>query len=239
MLRRFSPSGESEGAFNMSQFTRIQVALKMKETGMVPVFYHKDAEVCKKVVKACYDGGARVFEFTNRGDFATLVFAELNKWTIENCPEMIMGVGSVIDEGTAAMYLALGANFIVSPVIDEGTARVCNKRKVSWSPGCGSVTEINRAHELGAEIVKIFPGQQVGGPEFVKAVLGPLPWASIMPTGGVTPTEDNLKAWFEAGVTCVGMGSQLFPKEVLVNENYAYITEKCAEVLQIIKNYKK
>lgn len=223
----------------MAQFTRIHVALKMKETGMVPVFYHKDAEVCKKVVKACCDGGARVFEFTNRGDFATLVFAELNKWTIENCPEMIMGVGSVIDEGTAAMYLALGANFIVSPVIDEGTARVCNKRKVSWSPGCGSVTEINRAHELGAEIVKIFPGQQVGGPEFVKAVLGPLPWASIMPTGGVTPTEDNLKAWFEAGVTCVGMGSQLFPKEVLVNENYAYITEKCAEVLQIIKNYKK
>ena len=223
----------------MSQFTRIQVALKMKETGMVPVFYHKDAEVCKKVVKACYDGGARVFEFTNRGDFATLVFAELNKWTIENCPEMIMGVGSVIDEGTATMYLALGANFIVSPVIDEGTARVCNKRKVSWSPGCGSVTEINRAHELGAEVVKIFPGQQVGGPEFVKAVLGPMPWSSIMPTGGVTPTEDNLKAWFNAGVTCVGMGSQLFPKEVLAAENYAYITAKCAETLQIIKKYQK
>lgn len=223
----------------MSRFTRIQVALKMKETGMVPVFYHKDAEVCKKVVKAYYDGGARVFEFTNRGDFATLVFAELNKWTIENCPEMIMGVGSVIDEGTAAMYLALGANFIVSPVIDEGTARVCNKRKVSWSPGCGSVTEINRAHELGAEVVKIFPGQQVGGPEFVKAVLGPMPWASIMPTGGVTPTEDNLKSWFEAGVTCVGMGSQLFPAEVLANENFSYITEKCRETLTIIKIYKK
>jgi 2-dehydro-3-deoxyphosphogluconate aldolase / (4S)-4-hydroxy-2-oxoglutarate aldolase len=148
-------------------------------------------------------------------------------------------VGSVIDEGTAAMYLALGANFIVSPVIDEGTARVCNKRKVSWSPGCGSVTEINRAHELGAEVVKIFPGQQVGGPEFVKAVKGPMPWASIMPTGGVTPTEENLKAWFEAGVTCVGMGSQLFPSEVLANENYAYITAKCAEALAIIKKYQK
>jgi len=223
----------------MAKFTRIQVALKMKETGMVPVFYHKNPELCKNVVKACYDGGVRVFEFTNRGDFATLVFAELNKWTIENCPEMIMGVGSVIDEGTAAMYLALGANFIVSPVIDEGTARVCNKRKVSWSPGCGSVTEINRAHELGAEVVKIFPGQQVGGPEFVKAVKGPMPWASIMPTGGVTPTEENLKAWFEAGVTCVGMGSQLFPNEVLANENYAYISAKCAEALNIIKKYQK
>lgn len=223
----------------MSRFTRIQVALKMKETGMVPVFYHRDAEICKKVVKACYDGGVRVFEFTNRGDFATLVFAELNKWTIENCPEMIMGVGSVIDEGTAAMYLALGANFIVSPVIDEGTARVCNKRKVSWSPGCGSVTEINRAYELGAEVVKIFPGQQVGGPEFVKAVLGPMPWASIMPTGGVSPDEANLKSWFQAGATCVGMGSQLFPAEVLANEKFSYITEKCRETLTIIKNYKK
>lgn len=223
----------------MARFTRIEVALKMKETGIVPVFYHKDAELCKNVVKACYDGGVRVFEFTNRGDFATLVFAELNKWTIENCPEMIMGVGSVIDEGTAAMYIALGANFIVSPVIDEGTARVCNKRKISWSPGCGSVTEINRAHELGAEVVKIFPGQQVGGPEFVKAVKGPMPWTSIMPTGGVTPDEDNLKTWFNAGVTCVGMGSKLFPKEVLANENYSYITQKCDEALQIIGKYKK
>jgi len=223
----------------MSRFTRIEVALKIKETGMVPVFYHKNPELCKNVVKACYDGGVRVFEFTNRGDFATLVFAELNKWTIENCPEMIMGVGSIIDEGTAAMYLALGANFIVSPVIDEGTARVCNKRKISWSPGCGSVTEINKAHELGAEVVKIFPGQQVGGPEFVKAVKGPMPWASIMPTGGVTPTEENLKAWFEAGVTCVGMGSQLFPSEVLAHENYDYITAKCADALKIIKKYQQ
>ena len=223
----------------MARFTRIEVALKMKETGMVPVFYHKDVEVCKNVVQACYDGGARVFEFTNRGDFASLVFAELNKWVITECPEMMMGVGSIIDEGTASMYIALGANFIVSPLIDEGTARVCNKRKVSWSPGCGSVTEIGRAHELGAEVVKIFPGSQVGGPGFVKAVLGPMPWTSIMPTGGVAPTEENLKAWFEAGATCVGMGSQLFPKEVLANKNYSYITAKCAEALAIIKKFQK
>lgn len=226
----------------MSRFTRIEVALKMKETGMVPVFYHKDTELCKNVVKACYDGGVRVFEFTNRGDFATLVFAELNKWAIENCPDMIMGVGSVIDEGTAAMYIALGANFIVSPVIDEGTARVCNKRKISWSPGCGSVTEINKAHELGAEVVKIFPGQQVGGPEFVKAVKGPMPWTSIMPTGGVIPTEDNLKAWFNAGVTCVGMGSNLFPAEMINTNNWNGITKLCSKTLTIIskiKNEKK
>jgi len=222
----------------MARFTRIEVAVKMKETGMVPVFYHKDIEVCKAVVKACYDGGARVFEFTNRGDFAAEVFGELNKWTIENCPEMMMGVGSVIDEATAALYIALGANFIVAPLIDEATARVCNKRKIAWSPGCGSVTEIGRAHELGAEVVKIFPGSQVGGPSFVKAVKGPMPWASIMPTGGVAPTEDNLKGWFEAGVTCVGMGSQLFPKNILAEKNYGYITEKCTEALAIIKRLK-
>lgn len=222
----------------MARFSRIEVALKMKETGMVPVFYHKDIEVCKAVVKACYDGGARVFEFTNRGDFATLVFAELNKWTIENCPEMIMGVGSIVDEATAAMYIALGTNFVVAPLVDEATAKVCNKRKISWSPGCGSVTEIGRAHELGAEVVKIFPGSQVGGPSFVKAVLGPMPWASIMPTGGVSPTEDNLKQWFGAGVTCVGMGSQLFPKEVLAEKNYSYITAKCKEALEIINQLK-
>jgi len=219
----------------MARFTRIEVAQKMKETGMVPVFYHKDIEVCKNVVKACYDGGVRLFEFTNRGDFAALVFAELNKWTIAECPEMIMGVGSVVDEGTAAMYIALGANFVVAPLIDEATAKVCNKRKIAWSPGCGSVTEIGRAHELGAEVVKIFPGSQVGGPSFVKAVKGPMPWASIMPTGGVAPTEENLTQWFEAGVTCVGMGSQLFPKAVLAEEKYEMITEQCFKALAIIK----
>ncbi len=223
----------------MAKFTRIEVALKMQESGMVPVFYNEDIEVCKNVVKACYIGGARLFEFTNRGDFATLTFSTLNQWTIAECPEMIMGVGSILDEGTAAIYLSLGANFIVSPVVDEGTAKVCNKRKVAWSPGCGSVTEINRAHELGAEVVKIFPGSQVGGPGFIKAIKGPMPWASIMPTGGVSPTEENLKAWFEAGATCVGMGSQLFPEEILANKNYDYISKKCSVALSIIKKYKK
>ena len=219
----------------MARFTRIEVALKMKEIGMIPVFYHKDAEVCKNVVKACYDGGIRVFEFTNRGDFAHEVFNEINKWAIKACPEMIMGVGSVIDQGTASLYIQIGTNFIVSPLIDEDMAKVCNRRKIAWSPGCGSVTEINRAHELGAEVVKIFPGSSVGGPDFVSGVKGPMPWASIMPTGGVSPDEANLKGWFKAGVHCVGMGSQLFPKDVIEAGNYQAITDKCSEALAIIK----
>lgn len=219
----------------MARFTRIEVALKMKETGIVPVFYHKDIEICKPVLKACYDGGIRVFEFTNRGDFAHEVFAELNKWAAKECPEMILGVGSIVEGPTTALYIQLGASFIVSPLIDEDMAKICNKRKVAWSPGCGSLTEIGRAHELGCEVVKIFPGSSVGGPEFVKGVLGPMPYASIMPTGGVSPDEANLKGWFKAGVHCVGMGSQLFPKEVLDNKDWAFVTNKCKEALEIVK----
>ena len=206
----------------------------MKETGMVPVFYNKDIEVCKQVVKACYEGGVRVFEFTNRGDFAHEVFAEISKWVVKEAPEMILGVGSVIDSATAALYIQLGSNFIVSPLIDEDTARFCNRRKIAWSPGCGSVTEINKAHELGAEVVKVFPGSSVGGPDFVSGVKGPMPWASIMPTGGVSPDEANLKGWFKAGVHCVGMGSQLFPKYVIENKDWAYIAKKCNEVLTLV-----
>ena len=222
----------------MARFTRIEVALKMKETGMVPVFYHKDPEVCKQVIKACYEGGVRVFEFTNRGDFAHEVFGELSKWAAKETPEMILGVGSVIDSATAALYIQLGSNFIVSPLIDEETARICNRRKIAWSPGCGSVTEINRAHELGAEVVKVFPGSSVGGPDFVSGVKGPMPWVSIMPTGGVSPDEANLKGWLNAGVHCVGMGSQLFPKEVIESGDYQSITQKCSEALAIIQKLK-
>ena len=223
----------------MARFSRIDVAVTMKETGMVPVFYHSDLVLCKEVVKACYEGGVRVFEFTNRGDFAHEVFGDLVKWSEKECPDMILGVGSIIDGPTTALYLQLGANFIVSPIMDEEMAKICNKRKVAWSPGCGSVTEIVKAHELGSEVVKIFPGSQVGGPAFVKGVKGPFPYASIMPTGGVSPDEENLKGWIEAGVHCVGMGSQLFPKEVLANKDFKAITSKCSEALAIIKKLRK
>ena len=220
----------------MARFTRIQVALKMKETGLVPVFYNKDLEVCKKVLKACYDGGVRVFEFTNRGDYAHEVFGELNKFCAAEMPEMILGTGSVVDAGTASLYIQMGSNFIVSPVLKEDMAVVCNRRKILWSPGCGSLNEISRAEELGAEVVKIFPGSQVGGPGFVKTVKAPCPWTSIMPTGGVAPTKENLGAWFDAGVHCVGMGSKLITKDVIADDNYGKLTNTVKEALEIIKS---
>ncbi|WP_397444525.1 bifunctional 4-hydroxy-2-oxoglutarate aldolase/2-dehydro-3-deoxy-phosphogluconate aldolase [Polaribacter sp. R77954] len=221
----------------MAQFTRIEVAQVMKDTGMVPLFFHKDIEVSKKVLKACYDGGARLLEFTARGDFAHEVFGELTKYAIAELPGMVMGVGSVTDAAQASLYMALGANFIVTPVLREDIAIVCNRRKVLWSPGCGTLTEITRAEELGCEIVKLFPGD-IYGPQFVKGIKGPQQWTSIMPTGGVSPTKENLSAWFAAGVTCVGMGSKLMAKDADGNFDYNKIEEMTRNALNIIKDLK-
>lgn len=219
----------------MSNHSRIEVALKMKESRIIPVFYNPNADICKQVVKACYDGGIRAFEFTNRGDFAHEVFAEISKYVKQEMPEMAIGVGSVLEPGTTSLYIQLGADFIVSPVLNPEMAKICNRRKILWSPGCGSLSEISYAEELGAEVVKIFPGAQVGGPEFVKAVKGPMPWTNIMPTGGVSPDKENLEKWFKAGVYCVGMGSKLFPKNIIDDGDFAWITNKVKEVLSFLE----
>ena len=222
----------------MAQYTRHEVISVLQQNGIVPLFYHEDADTAKEIIKACYDGGARLLEFTHRGDFAQEVFRELIDYTRTNLPGMILGVGSVTDAASASYYMMIGANFIVTPVFREDIAIVCNRRKVLWSPGCGSLTEIARAEELGAEIVKLFPGN-LYGPSFVKAIKGPQPWTSIMPTGGVTTEADNLKAWFDAGVTCVGMGSQLISTTVIKNKAYAELTETVKSTLALIQSLKK
>jgi 2-dehydro-3-deoxyphosphogluconate aldolase/(4S)-4-hydroxy-2-oxoglutarate aldolase len=224
----------------MARFSRLEVAQKMAEQGLVPLFYHPDVELGKEVLRACYQGGARLLEFTNRGDWAHEVFNELNKFCRKELPEMMMGVGSVTDAATASFYMQIGANFVVTPVLREDIAIVCNRRKVLWSPGCGSLTEICRAEELGCEIVKLFPGG-IYGPSFVKAIKGPQPWTSIMPTGGVSPEESNLKAWFDAGVTCVGMGSKMISADILKNRQFALLENRvkdCLALIQKLKNTK-
>lgn len=218
----------------MAKYTRIEVAQTMKDNGMVPLFFHSDIEISKKVIKACYDGGSRLMEFTSRGDFAFEVFGALNKYALSELPGMILGVGSVTDAAAASLYMQLGANFIVTPVLREDIALVCNRRKVLWSPGCGSLTEIARAEELGCEIVKLFPGD-IYGPQFIKGLKGPCPWTSIMPTGGVSTSEDNLKSWFDAGATCVGIGSQLISNEIVNNKNFDGLREKVKQTLETIK----
>ena len=173
-------------------------------------------------------------EFTSRGDFAFEIFGELNKYALAELPGMILGVGSITDAAAASLYMQLGANFIVTPVLREDIALVCNRRKVLWSPGCGTLTEIARAEELGCEIVKLFPGD-VYGPNFIKAIKAPCPWTSIMPTGGVSTSEENLRGWFDAGVTCVGIGSQLISNEIVKNQDFTGLESKVKETLATIK----
>lgn len=221
----------------MAKYSKLQVIGAMKETGMVPVFYNGDVEISKAVLKACYDGGVRVFEFTNRGDFAQEVFGELVKYAIKELPGMIVGVGSVVDPATAALYIQLGANFVVGPLFNPDIVPVCNRRLIPYCPGCGSVSEVGKAQEMGCDVCKVFPGD-VLGPAFVKGLRAPMPWSQIMVTGGVKPTKENLEGWFKAGVTCVGMGSNLFPKDAIAAGDWKKISTLCADALAIIRELK-
>ena len=218
----------------MAKFSRLRVLNTMIETGLIPVFYNGDVEVATKIVQALVEAGVRCFEFTNRGDQAHLVFGELVRRFYDD-ERIILGAGSVIDPSTAALYIQLGANFVVGPSLNPEVARLCNRRKVAYSPGCGSVSEIAVAEELGVEICKVFPGSQVGGPGFVKAVRGPMPWTYIMPTGGVSPTEENMRSWFEAGVACVGMGSKLVRKDLVAASDFKTITETAKQTIAWIQ----
>ena len=219
----------------MATHSRLEVLTSMKAIGIIPVFYNADFEVARDVISACADGGANVIEFVNRGDRAINVFSELRAYFVENRPQIMLGVGSIVDDITAGMYINAGADFVVGPMLDKDVAKICNKRKIPYSPGCGTVTEIQKAHELGVEICKAFPGSCVGGPSFVKSVKGPMPWTEIMPTGGVSPTEESLKEWFGAGIVCAGMGSKLITKELLATKDYAGITRNVKNVIELVK----
>ncbi len=223
----------------MAKFDKIQVLSAMKATGMVPVFYNQDVEICKNVIKACYKGGVRAFEFTNRGDFAHEVFGEVVKWAAKECPELILGAGSIVDAPTASLYIQLGANFIVGPLFNPDIAKVCNRRLIPYTPGCATVSEIGAAQEVGCDLTKVFPAGTVGGPAFVKNILAPVRWTKIMVTGGVAPTKENLTEWIKAGVFCVGMGSKLFPKDVVAAGNWDAVTKKCEEALGYIAEARK
>ena len=219
----------------MAKYSKLQVIQTITETGLVPVFYNADVELSKKVLKACYDGGVRVFEFTNRGDFAHEVFIELVKYANNELPGLILGIGSVVDPETAALYIQLGANFVVGPLFNPEIAPICNRRLIPYCPGCATPSEIGAAQKAGCDICKVFPGD-VLGPAFVKAIKAPMPWSQLMITSGVKPTKENLEAWFKAGATCVGMGSNLFPKEIIAAGEWNKISELCAQTLEIIKS---
>lgn len=218
----------------MARYRKLEVLTTIKETGIVPVFY-SDLDTAKAVATACWKGGIRAFEFTNRGDFAIQVFRDLSKYVLAECPGLMLGAGTILDAPTAALFIQMGANFIVSPSLNPEVARLCNRHGIPYTPGCGSVTEICNAQELGCDLVKVFPAGSVGGPKFVKDVLAPLPWTMMMATGSVEPTRENLSAWKASGVTCVGMGSKLFPKDALQTCDWQRITEICASAIEYFK----
>ena len=218
----------------MARFDKIAVLNKIQSTGIVPVFYNSDVEVAKQVVKACYEGGIRAFEFTNRGDFAHEVFAEVVKYAAVECPEMAVGVGSIVDAPTASLYIQLGACFVVGPLFNADVAKVCNRRLIPYTPGCGSVTEVGLAQEAGCDLCKVFPGDVLGA-KFVKGLMAPMPWTKIMVTGGVEPTVESISKWFKAGAFAVGMGSCLFPKELMASKDWSAISKICAEAIAVVE----
>lgn len=222
----------------MAIFDKTTVIGKMKATGIVPVFYHSDAEIAKNVVKSCYEGGIRVFEFTNRGDFAQEVFAEVVKFARQHCPEMALGAGSVIDAPTACLYMQLGANFIVGPLFNPEIAKVCNRRLVPYIPGCGTPSEVGFAQEAGCDVCKLFPGETYG-PQFVKATVAPMPWTKLMITGGIELAKENLAQWFNAGAFCVGIGSKLFPKDKIKEQDWNYVVETSRKLIGDIQDIRQ
>ena len=222
----------------MAAKDRMAVLAAMMDQSIIPVFYHPDVELCKNVIQACANGGAKCIEFTNRGDFAAQAFLEVTQYFAKADPSVIMGVGSIVDAPTAAIFIANGAKFVVGPLLNADVAKVCNRRGVPYSPGCGSATEIGDAQELGVEIVKVFPGSSVGGPDFVKSVMGPMPWTRIMPTGGVEPTAESLRKWFAAGIVACGIGSNMITKKLLDAKDFKGIEDSVRKTLELVRSIK-
>jgi 2-dehydro-3-deoxyphosphogluconate aldolase / (4S)-4-hydroxy-2-oxoglutarate aldolase len=222
----------------MSQASRLTVLNTLLETGLVPLFFHPDPDTACRIVEACLEGGARTIEFTNRGVRAHLVFEQVARH-FENDTRLLLGAGSIVEPGTASIYMQLGANFIVGPLLNPEVIRTCNRRKIACLPGCGSVSEISQAEELGVEICKIFPGGAVGGVDFIKSVRAPLPWSNLMPTGGVDPTELSISKWIEAGACAVGIGSKLVREDWIAGGNYAAIADLVKATLSWIQIARK
>jgi 2-dehydro-3-deoxyphosphogluconate aldolase/(4S)-4-hydroxy-2-oxoglutarate aldolase len=220
----------------MKHRSRQEITQLISQHALLPLFNPDDLEISKNVIKAAYDGGVRLFECTNRSSDALSIFKQLVPLVESTMPGMVLGAGTIMDEAAAQRFYEAGAQFIVSPVISEDVARFCKKHDLFWCPGASTLNEIINAQNMGADVVKIFPANFLGGPEFVKAIKAPCPWIRIMPTGGVDGSEKNLRAWFEAGVVCVGIGSQLFTREILAAREYKMITTRTKEIVATIQS---
>ena len=218
----------------MANLTASEVYVQLEATRIAPVFYHADRIFSQKILQACYDGGMRVFEFTNRGEQAAAVFESLRSFASKHCPELALGIGTIYKASEAMRFIELGADFVVQPVTVAAVGEVCDKQQIPWLPAAATMNEIYQAMQLGANIIKLFPGN-VLGPGFVKAIKGPMPQAKVMVTGGVEPTEESLKAWFGAGADYLGMGSQLFALRLETDEDFIALRERVSYLMQFVK----
>lgn len=219
----------------MARYMRLDVINTLLETGVLPLFYNGELETAIGLVNACARGGARTIEFTNRGEMAYPVFTELVKHFAKADPSVILGVGSIVDAPTAALFIAAGANFIVGPSFNPEISRLTNRRKILYLPGCSTENEIVAAEEWGAEICKIFPGESAGGPTFISAVMAPCPWHRLLPTGGVDATEASIGEWIKAGAAAVGLGSKLISGQAVKDKDYDGIASKAAQCVEWVK----
>jgi 2-dehydro-3-deoxyphosphogluconate aldolase / (4S)-4-hydroxy-2-oxoglutarate aldolase len=218
----------------MPYFQKTEILSKLSQYPLVPVFYNKDAELTRKILKSCYDGGIRAFEFTNRGENALEVFEEIYKYIRTDCPEMALGIGTIFNGKQAREFIDLGADFVVQPITSREVGEECQSHEVVWAPGAGTANEVYNAMSMGADIVKLFPGN-VLGPGFVKSLKGPMPKVKLMVTGGVEPTEESINAWFKSGVTAVGLGSQLFPQDIIDKGDFGKLSEKISDLMKVVK----
>ncbi|MBS1979256.1 MAG: bifunctional 4-hydroxy-2-oxoglutarate aldolase/2-dehydro-3-deoxy-phosphogluconate aldolase [Bacteroidetes bacterium] len=214
-----------------------RVTTAMQETGLVPLFTHDKPDTALAVINACAAAGVRAFEFTNRRSNSFEIFRELNKHVRANHPDLLLGIGTVLDAGTTERYIEAGADFIISPVMKPEMAPVCKSAGVPWIPGCATLTEIVTARDHGAGIIKIFPGS-VLGPEFVRSILPVIPELKLMITGGVEPTEESITRWFDAGAFCLGLGSNLFTKEIISRNDWETLRKSVLDALSVIRRYR-
>ena len=226
---------QDDGVRHLAGQTRLDVYNAIADIGAVPVFHVSDVDDSIAIARACVSGGMRVVEFTNRGDHAHEVFNAMHKAVGSEAPGVVLGAGTVLDPATAAFYVNSGARLIVGPNTNPEVARLCNRRKVAYIPGCGTASEISYAEELGCEIVKLFPAQASGGPGFVKDLLGPMPWSSIMPTGGIGVGRETLQEWFDAGVIAVGLGSSLVTNDIVTRRAWDELERRCRDVVSSIR----
>ena len=218
----------------MASHSKADVLATISREGVVPVFYHADIEVAKEVARRLVAGGISTIEFTNRGDGAVRVFAELIAWARAELPQLIVGVGTVTQAPTAVHVIDLGANFVFAPNLDADVASACNQRNIPYVPGCGTLTEIQQAYKLGCDMVKLFPAGEVGGPAYLKNGRAPCPCVKAVPTGGVDPSVESLKAWYDAGAPAVGMGSKLLTKDLIADQDWDGLQQKVAETVAAV-----